>query len=78
MAPSATVRMYVPGQESCMGSPLCALSMPVPVHAYPTQVIGKMSIERRAIAPFRVRWMKRLVGDGDDMLSKLLHIHLCQ
>ena len=61
-----------------MGSPLCALGMRLPVHAYPTQVIGKMSIERRAIAPFRVHCVKGLVGDGDDMLSKLLHIHLCQ
>ena len=42
-----------------MGSPLCALGMPLPVHAHPTQVIGKMSNERRAIVPFRVRWMKQ-------------------
>jgi hypothetical protein len=28
-----------------MGSPLCALGMPLPVHAHPTQVIGKMSIK---------------------------------
>ncbi len=42
-----------------MGSPLCVLGMPLPVHAHPTQVIGKMSIERRALVPFRLRWMKR-------------------
>jgi hypothetical protein len=42
-----------------MGSPLCALGMPLPVHAHPTQVIGKMSIERRALVPFRVRWRKQ-------------------
>jgi len=45
---------------------------------YPTQVIRKMSIEGRAITPFRVRCMKRLESESDDMLRKLLHIHLGQ
>ena len=60
-----------------MRSHACALVIPSPVHAHPTQVIGKMSIERRAIAPFRVGCMKRLEKDSDDMLNKLLHIQSC-
>ena len=65
-------------QESSMRSLPYALVIPSPVHAHPTQVIGKMSIERRPIAPFRVRCMKRLESESDDMLRKLLHIHLGQ
>jgi len=61
-----------------MRNPAWTLTIPSSVHLHPTQVIRKMSIEGRAITPFRVRCMKRLESESDDMLRKLLHIHLGQ
>ncbi len=40
-----------------------------------TQVVGKMRIEDHAVVPFGMDWMQRVVGEGDDVLSKRRHIH---
>jgi len=37
---------------------------------HPTQVVGKMRVEGHPVIPFRMSWMKRFEGEGDDMLSK--------
>lgn len=42
---------------------------------HPTQVVGKMRVEGHPVIPFRMSWMKRFEGEGDDMLSKHMRIH---
>src|SRR6266481_9438596 len=56
---------------------LCAsvLSLVCRFIPHPTQVVGKMRVEGHPVIPFRMSWMKRFEGEGDDMLSKHMRIH---
>jgi hypothetical protein len=74
----ALVKTRLEGQELCMRSSPSALVTPLRTHAHSAQMIGKMSVERRAIALFGISCMKRLEGESYDVLRKLLFIHLSQ
>ena len=42
---------------------------------HPAQVVGEVRVEGHPVIPFGMGWMKRLVGEGDNVLSEHRHLH---